>query len=78
MQVQDQKKLRSALHAYVSEEAFDGWHRFSADHGVSVSGVIEAIGLAFAASATNVAVDDLVQSSRRVDADRRRRNRKAS
>jgi hypothetical protein len=71
---------RKAIHAYLSPEAHDGWHAFAAEHGVSVSGLLEAIALDWSdrlASGERAYdnEDDLVRAARRVDADRRRRKR---
>jgi hypothetical protein len=71
---------RKAIHAYLSPEAHDAWHDFAAEHGVSVSGLLEAIANEWA---TRLAQgepalpdeDRLVRSARRVDAERRRRKR---
>jgi hypothetical protein len=35
---------RQAIHGYVTHEAHLSWHDFAAEHGVSVSGLLEALG----------------------------------
>jgi hypothetical protein len=71
---------RKAIHAYLSPAAHDAWHDFAAEHGVSVSGLLEAIANEWSdRSARGESPfpdeDQLVKSARRVDADRRRRKR---
>lgn len=71
---------RKAIHAYLSPEAHDAWHEFAAEHGVSVSGLLEAIANEWAerlAMGQPALPDEdrLVRSARRVDAERRRRKR---
>lgn len=71
---------RRAIHAFLSGEAHDTWHDVAATHGVSVSGLLEALaldwaegnGLGDAESASTLAV---AKSARRIDAERRRRSR---
>ena len=36
---------RKAIHAFLTPESHEAWHEFAAEHGVSVSGLIEAIAL---------------------------------
>lgn len=71
---------RKAIHAYLSPEAHDAWHEFAADHGVSVSGLLEAMASAMSAHLARgepALADEerLVRLARRIDADRRRRKR---
>lgn len=73
-------KDRSALHAYLSAEAHDAWQTFAEVNGVSVTGVLERLGLDLAEEMKTEDPDairkDLVRGARRIDADRRRRNGK--
>ena len=66
-----------AIHAYLSDEAHATWQDVSTEYGVSVSGLIEAMGadLARAEEDRSLAprLDALVRRARRIDADRRRR-----
>jgi hypothetical protein len=71
---------RKAIHAYLSPQAHDAWHDFAAEHGVSVSGLLEAIATQWAdkvARGEQVLPDEdgLVRTARRVDAERRRRKK---
>lgn len=72
------KPKRQAIHAFVSEEVFEAWHSYSEIHGVTVSGLIEAQGLAICEALENGSEGgyrpDWIQEARRVDARRRRRN----
>lgn len=65
---------RKALHAYVSDEAHDAWHEAAAEHGVSASAILEALALII----DRLMVDEpyLARNARKVDAVRRRRNRR--
>jgi hypothetical protein len=69
---------RQALHAYLSQASHDAWQLFAEENGVSVTGLIEMLGLQIAADvedagdATEVR-QDWVRQSRKVDARRRRR-----
>ncbi len=72
------REQRRAIHAYVTNEAFEAWHRYAREAGVSVSGLIEAIGTEFAAvGATGQDMGEhrpeLIKAARRVDAGNRRR-----
>lgn len=71
---------RKAIHAYLSPQAHDAWHEFAADHGVSVSGLLEAMASTMSthlARGEPALADEerLVRLARRIDADRRRRKR---
>lgn len=72
------REQRRAIHAYVTEEAFEGWHRYASEAGVTVSGLLEAIGTEFAALASaghdmGEHQPDRLQAARRIDAANRRR-----
>lgn len=70
---------RCAIHAYVSEQSMRAWQTFSDQTGVSVSGLLEAKGLALAdaISEANGEAGGIesawVKEGRRIDAIRRRR-----
>jgi hypothetical protein len=67
---------RKALHAYLSDEAHAGWHEYAAAMGVSVSGLLEALIQTGTISSEEFPDDsELVHEVRRIDAERRRRNR---
>jgi hypothetical protein len=77
---------RKAIHAFLSPDSHEAWHEFAAEHGVSVSGLIEAIALDWADRSQSgnggsvdydlAEVDALSRQARRIDASRRRRSRR--
>jgi hypothetical protein len=66
-----------AIHAYLSDDAHATWQDVSTEYGVSVSGLIEAMGADLARREEDRSLgprlDTLVRRARRIDADRRRR-----
>lgn len=65
---------KSVIHANVSEEAFQGWQEFSIEHGISVTGMIEALGRKGPlVTGKALTADQLVKEARVVDGERRRR-----
>ena len=68
---------RRALHAFLSDEAHDSWHRVAAELGVSVSGMLEAMAFELekpeSESALGGRATTLVTRARKIDAERRRR-----
>lgn len=72
-------ETRPALHCYLSKEAHAAYHDFAAEHGISVSGLLEAIAaqLCDLPGSGNVVIFpgqiDVVKHARRIDAQRRRR-----
>lgn len=71
---------RKAIHAYLSPEAHGAWHEFAAEHGVSVSGLLEAIGAEWhekmaANKLDSSEYESLTRAARKIDAQRRRRAR---
>lgn len=68
---------RSALHAYLSEEAHGAWLAFAEENGVSVTGLLESLGLELAEEIDQAGDADIrqgwVRRGRKVDAQRRRR-----
>lgn len=74
---------RKAIHAYLTERSHSSIHDFCSESGVSVSGLLEAIGEAIPVAVQAEDADDnpvlyldeIVKRSRKVDAERRRRGR---
>jgi hypothetical protein len=68
---------RRALHAFLSDEAHDAWHRVAGELGVSVSGMLEAMATELEKPVSESALGDrvevLVKRARKIDAQRRRR-----
>jgi hypothetical protein len=70
---------RRALHAYLDEQAHESWQTFSEENGVSVTGLLEALGLTLSDEIDAAAGDptdirqDWVKAGRKIDAHRRRR-----
>lgn len=75
---------RRALHAYLTDEAHDTWHRVADEAGVTLSGLVEALAMDFAEIPPDGTGDgsgyprwpEIVRSARRIDAQRRRRRPK--
>jgi len=72
---------RKAIHAVLTPDSHEAWHEFAAEHGVSVSGLIEAIALDWTDRRVGddyelAEVDALSRQARRIDAGRRRRSRR--
>jgi len=72
---------RKAIHAFLTPDSHEAWHEFAAEHGVSVSGLIEAIALDWTDRRVGddyelAEVDALSRQARRIDAGRRRRSRR--
>ena len=68
---------RKALHAYLSDDAHETWHRVAADQGVSVSALLEAmagdLGRPADEGVMGARLDSIVLRARKIDAERRRR-----
>jgi hypothetical protein len=70
---------RAALHAYLSQDAHRAWQQLAEENGVSVTGMLEAIGMVIKAEiyANDGDADgvrrDWVKAGRKIDALRRRR-----
>lgn len=60
---------RRAIHAYVSADTHEAWHRFCEEEGISLSGLLEVMGPRLGELLTQ----DEVKAARRIDAERRRR-----
>ena len=75
------RPARKGLHAYVSDEAYSGWHEFAAQHRVTVSAIIEVFGIRLArhADANHGDLEEelrhVVQMAARIDRVRRSRSR---
>ena len=63
---------KPAIHAHVSDTAHDGWHDFAAIHGVSVSGLIEALAPCLEDNGPSVTLEEVIVAARKIDAARRR------
>jgi len=76
--VADPETRYRAVHAYLSNDAHETWLEVATDHGVSLSGLIEAMGADLRRPADERVLgphlDALVTRARRVDAERRRRS----
>jgi predicted ATPase len=79
-------ETRKAIHAFLTPASHEAWHEFAAENGVSVSGLIEALALDWAARTDTAGaggddafaldeVEALARQARRIDAQRRRRSR---
>ena len=70
---------RQALHAYLSPEAHEAWQTYANENGVSVTSLLEALGLELRDELEDTDADELrqpwVKIARRIDAQRRRRGR---
>lgn len=71
---------RRAIHAYLTPASHDAWHDFAAEHGVSVSAMIEVLGTHFRAQLDRgtddpVVLSEITRAARKLDAARRRRQR---
>jgi hypothetical protein len=68
---------RQALHAYLSEASHNAWVAFAEENGVSVTGLLESLGLELGAEMEEAGDTDIrqpwVKRGRNVDAQRRRR-----
>lgn len=73
---------RQAIHAYIEPATHTTWTLFAEDNGVSVTGLLEALGIELAADIDKAIADggdatdvrqDWVKAARKIDAQRRRR-----
>ena len=64
-------KDRHAIHAYVSKEAHDNLKAFTEDVGVSVTALVETLGLRI--FDIELTQSDFIKAARGIDAQRRRR-----
>lgn len=68
---------RRALHAYLTPEGHAGWQEFADENGVSISGLLEALGTVLHEEMAEAGGADIrqpwVKAGRKIDALRRRR-----
>lgn len=64
---------RPVIHAYLTHEAREAWHQFCDGHGISTSGLVEAIGLHLLNNPDFAEAETLAEHARRIDVVRRRR-----
>jgi hypothetical protein len=81
--VDDETQVRyRAVHAYLSDGAHATWQDVATEYGVSVSGLIEAMGVDLQQPederVLGPQLEGLVKRARRIDADRRRRTGRTS
>ena len=74
-------ETRKAIHAFLTPASHEAWHDYAAEHGVSVSAMIEAMAMDWADRRDGDGydlpeVEELAREARRVDASRRRRSRR--
>jgi hypothetical protein len=72
--------VRKALHAYLSEEAHDAWHRFAEDNGVSLSAVLTALGPSLSEKTdmtTGQKLESVITQAEDAEREKRRERRKA-
>ncbi len=74
---EDEDPRYRAVHAYLSDEAHGTWQEVATEYGVSVSGLIEALGVDLQSPVETQVIaprlPELIKRARRIDADRRRR-----
>jgi len=77
--LEDMPDERRAIHAYLTAESHDTWHRVAEEAGVSLSGLLEALATDMAAKSPEKGGhprwDEIVRTARKIDAQRRRRGR---
>jgi hypothetical protein len=70
---------RQAIHAYLDDDTHQAWIDWSEDEGISVTGMLEAIGRMIIEEPEDwqrmIEAIGLVKKARRIDAQRRRRGR---
>jgi hypothetical protein len=73
------RTARSSLHALLDHDACDGWHDFAGTHSISVTSLVNAIGMqladADADSSRIIRLDHAIQIARDTDRLRRARRR---
>jgi hypothetical protein len=76
------KTTRKSLHAYLSDSAFERWHKFAADQGVTLSATLEAFAPELDLSGPEISepfqsrLTAVVNKARQIDTERRQRNRR--
>lgn len=72
--------VRKAIHAYLSNDAYEAWHRFARTHGVSLGAVLTALAAALHNAqdlTTAEMIDAVIANAQDADRDKRRARRKA-
>lgn len=73
---------RRAIHAYLTNDSHEIWHRVSEEAGMSLSGFLEALAVDMGANPPAEGGmprwSEIVTSARRIDAQRRRRGAAAA
>jgi hypothetical protein len=73
---------RRAIHAYLTSESHEIWHRVAEEAGMSLSGFLEALAVDMGANPPDEGGlprwNEIVMSARRIDARRRRRGTAAA
>ncbi len=73
----DKEPRYRAVHAYLSDGAHETWQEVATQYGISVSGLIEALGADLQAPPDEQVIaprlPELIKRARRIDAERRRR-----
>ncbi len=69
-------KDRRAVNAFLTEEARDGWTRYAQEHGVTLSALLEVLGLRLKQGEDAALDAAAVETAREIDAARRARRRK--
>ena len=68
---------RKALHAYLTDQAHQAWSTFAEENGVSITGLLEALGITLSEELDGAPPDKIrqpwIRAGRKVDALRRRR-----
>jgi hypothetical protein len=64
---------KRALHAYLDVGAYERFSDFASNGGVSVSGLLQAIGQNLDGKSENINLNSLLLDARSVDSDRRKR-----
>lgn len=69
------EQQRPRIGGYVSEDAYAGWARFAAREGLTITAMIEALGLCFAELEDDegIDLDAVVAAARRIVAERNAR-----
>jgi hypothetical protein len=66
---------RKPVHGYISDESHSLWHAECAEHGISVTALLEILGPRLPRLLDGFTGADMVREARKVDAANRRRRR---
>ncbi|HEX3542621.1 MAG TPA: hypothetical protein VHT75_19490 [Acidimicrobiales bacterium] len=69
------RRRRPVLSAALSEEAYAGFERFSAEHAITITATVEALGLILLAGLPARVVAEIEHIGHQVDIERRSRRR---